>query len=179
MAAVTPDLHIVTYEELKPVLDVLVGLPDHVPWVELSSIVDRLGWTLRTAGVGRTTLPVNLTMFMAGGMNMEDGSRELVSVDFLVSDTLYDGSKASWKRAVERAFPVMRDVVSRILGFEPTRERPWGLPGSTWDLPKPRGGQVDLLRGQSSLTVYVQAEWVTDLELAQIRHGRPFDDGLR
>ena len=72
-------------------------------------------------------------------------SLELVSVDFRVTDTLLEGSDKAQNKAALEVFPAMVDAVTECLSFPPTRKRPWGLPGETWDLSQ--GGQVNLLQG--------------------------------
>ena len=104
------DLHIVTYDDQKPVLDVLTGIPQPTPMSDCPGILAGLGWE----SVGEGT-------------------------------------------------------VTRCLGFPPTRQRPWGLPGQTWDLPA--GGQVDLLQGMRGIVLYVSSANSSKVERDQIRRG--------
>ena len=133
----------VTQDELKPVLGFLIALQERVAMDALPEIVAQLGWILQTRNVGKTNLPVSLKTFLAGDLDNPAGDSELVSLDFRVTDTLPDESRAS-RRLVAAVTPKMVDMVSSCLGLPPSRPL-WAGPGQTWDLPN--GKQVNLDQG--------------------------------
>jgi len=161
------ELRTVTMAELKPILDVLTGLPEHASMETFPGIVAQLGWTLQTEGVGKTNLDVSRRTLLAGAQNTADGNRELVSVDFRVTDTLAEKSMAS-RKVIADVFPGMLDVVSACLGFSPTREM-WANPGATWDLPN--GKQVNLFPAENTIIIEVWAKRLADVERSEIRLG--------
>ncbi len=163
-------LRTTTVEELRPVLDILTGLPRHTPFSETERVAERLGWVLRNGRNGRTNLPVDQPVCAFGELTSPDGDPELGSVYIQVSDTARDESKKTRDTAVHSVFPSMVAVVTECLGFAPTRPRPWGLPGSTWDLPQ--GGQVNLTRG-ASVVLEIWYQRMSDAERDQVRRGEP------
>ncbi len=165
-------LNVVSFEDLKPILDLLTHLPQPTLLTDLPIIIGRLGWTQTGRLGGRTTLPVSGTKFFTMGVSAPDGSDELGTIAFSVSDTLPKAGKRSGK-AISAAMPPMIDTVTRCLGNPPNRERPWGLPGHTWDLAN--RGQVDLLQADRVIELYVKSQRRSDAEMMQIRLGGPVD----
>jgi len=161
------DLRSLTSEELCPVLAVLTALPDKTPFSALQDIVDQLGWTLRGRSSGLTSLPVSFQLFGAVGLPDPDGNRELVKLDFRVTDTLKD---AGWfgKKLIENAVPAMVDVVAGCLGFQPTRPKRVP-PGFTWDLPD--GKQIVLDQGDDVIVLQWWAKEIADIERYEINRG--------
>jgi len=161
------DFHVVTQAELRPVLDVLIGLPEHVPFEDLPDIVERLGWFLQAKRHGNTNLPVSFRMFNVGCLDAPAGGKEIVSVDFRVTDTLPDHSSAS-QAIVTVATPHVVEMVTACLGFPPTR-RKWASPGETWDLPD--GKQVNVYQADNTVVVQVWAKRWADNERTAVRRG--------
>ncbi len=173
----TPAFHLVTADQLHPILDILVpAVTGHTPFDHAPTIAQQLGWTYTRRHGGKTALPVNLQGYTIFYMDMKDGSQEIVSVGFRVSDTLFEGTTASRKKIVKAAFPAMVHIISDYLGYPPTRLVPFGgLAGQVWDLPQ--GGQIDLSNGEDCILLDVKAQWETDLELEQLRLGYFADTG--
>ncbi len=171
-----PEFHTVTYDDLKPVLDALIALPHKPTTSDFQVVVESLGWSLYAPRRGTTTLPVNLKLLSGGFMDRPAGNRELVSVNFRVSDTFMEPVPQSAPAALDHAFNELVSVVTACLERPPDRERPWGLPGRTWDLPQ--GGQIDLLRGNQSIILVYKGRTLQALEMADIRDGQPIDAGL-
>jgi len=158
---------VVTQAELKPILDVLTRLPEHVPLDDLPGLVDRLGWTLQTKRRGHTSFPVSFRMFGVGCLDLPAGGKEIGSVDFRVTDTLPDESLES-QAIVAAVAPGVVDMVTACLGFPPTREL-WTNLGKTWDLPD--GKQVNVYQAEDTIVMEVWAKEWADVERAMIRRG--------
>jgi len=161
------ELRSLTSEELCPVLVVLTNLPDGTSVDSLPDIAAELGWTLRGRTNGLTNLPVSLQVFLTAGLKNPAGGRELVQVDFRVTDTLRD---AGWfgQQLIKGAAPAMVDVISGCLGFAPTRPKRV-QPGFTWDLPD--GKMVVLDQGDDVIVVQVWAKRLADIERQEIAWG--------
>ncbi len=162
--------YLVSIDELRLVLEILAPLPRHIPLTDAPNIAARLGWTMQAKNVGETNLPVNIRYFGFVGMSTPSGERELVSVDFRVSDTVTGDTEEASQSMVDKAFPLAVAMVTECLGFAPTRQRPWDTPGETWDLPGE--GQVNLLQ-DSAVILEIESQRLTDLEMDQIHRGEP------
>jgi len=90
---------------------------------------------------------------------------EIGSIQFHISDTLPDESVAS-KKSVMAAFSGAKEMVSSCLGFEPTRPRPWGMFGFSWELPD--GRQVNLLDGSDTIILDFWSKFHADVERDEI-----------
>lgn len=155
--------NVVSEEELHPVLDRLLDRSWPIPMSDVPDLVAELGWTLQGRRTARSTLPVSLNIVSFLGVRGEIGS-----IMFRLSDTLPDESVAS-KKKVMSAFPGAKQMISSCLGFEPTRPRPWGMFGFSWELPD--GRQVNLLDGSDSIVLDVWSKRNADIERDEIRLG--------
>jgi len=156
------DIHVVSVEELKPVLAVLTNLQWPIPFEQAPKIVEQLGWSMFGRRGALSTLPVSLQTVGLGSL---DGC--LSRVDFRVSDPV-DESDEAGRQALAEAYPAMLATITTCLGFDPTGTL-WVNPGAKWDLPN--GGRVNLPAGMRSLLVEVwSAEW-SEVERLAIAHG--------
>ena len=157
------NFNVVAEEELRPMLDQLLGMQWPIPFSNIPDVVSQLGWTLQGSRSARSTLPVSLNIVSFLGLQGEVGR-----VMFRISDTLPDESVAS-KKTVLAAFSGAKEMVSSCLGFEPTRPRPWGMFGFSWELPD--GRQINLLDGSDTILLEVWSKLRADTERAEIRLG--------
>ena len=157
------DFNVVAEEELRPVLDQLLGMQWPIPISEIPNVISSLGWTPQGRRAARSTLPVSLNIVSFLGVRGELGS-----IQFHISDTLPDESVAS-KKIVMAAFSGAKEMVSSCLGFEPTRPRPWGMFGFSWELPD--GRQVNLLDGSDTIILDFWSKFNADVERDEIRLG--------
>ena len=168
------EFHVVTEDELRPVLDVLNSLDWPVSFDTVPELFERLGWEQRGAKWGNTALPVSLQIVSFGDLR-----GEIASVEFCISDTL-PGSSAENKQIVKAAFPEAVRVVSACLGSEPTGT-PRVSPGVRWELEG--GRQFNVLRGEDTIDVQYWSKRMADIERAEIRQGvspdQVFDDPER
>jgi len=157
------DFNVVAEEELRPVLDQLLGMQWPIPISEIPNVISSLGWTPQGRRAARSTLPVSLNIVSFLGLRGEIGS-----IQFRLSDTLPHESVAS-KQTVLSAFSGAKQMVSSCLGFEPTRPRPWGMFGFSWELPD--GRQVNLLDGSDTIVLNIWSKRNADVERDEIRLG--------
>ena len=165
----TPEFHTATYDDLKPVLDILTTLPDPMPMTDFHWVIERLGWTPQAPRFGHTNLPVNKTLYMAAETSVNERHPSFSSISFRVSDSYTEGDSDKNLAMVRVAFPSVVDTVIACLQSPSTRERPWGDPGLTWDLPQ--GGQVDLVMNDYSIWLHVKSDRLHRTELTQIKYG--------
>ena len=156
------DPRIVTFEELKPVLDVLAKLQWPIPFSEAPHIIERLGWQMVTRNVARSTLPVSLNIVTVG-----DLSDELTNIEFWLSDPIFDGDEEG-SQIIRDAFLRVMAYVSQCLTFTPTGEL-WGRLGLKWDLPS--GGCINMPESDDGITLQVWSREFADIERFEISHG--------
>jgi len=156
------DMHVVSVEELRPVLAVLTNLQWPIPFEQAPSIVEQRGWSMFGKKTALSTLPVSLQIV---GLNALDGY--LSRVDFRVSDTVTDADDVE-RQALMEAYQSMVDTVTICLGFKPTGPL-WVDPGVKWDLPT--GGRINLYRGTSTVSIEVWSPELSKVEQRAIAHG--------
>ena len=157
------NFNVVTEEELRPVLYQLLGMQWPIPITEIPNVISTLGWAPQGRSAARSALPVSLDIVSFIGLSSEIGS-----IRFRISDTLPDESVAS-KKIVMEAFPRAKQMVSSCLGFEPTRPRPWGQFGFSWDLTD--GRQINIIDGSSTIVLHIWSRLKADVERDEIRLG--------
>jgi len=157
------EFNLVTEEQLRPVLDLIMGQSWPIPETETPRIITELGWEQQSRRVARSTLPVSLNIATFGNLK-----GELARILFAITDTLPDQSDEN-KKVVASVFPRMANMVSSCLGFQPTRPRPWGLPGLSWDLSD--GRQVNLTQGDNVIDLEIWSKRNADIERGEIRQG--------
>lgn len=157
------DFNVVTEEELSPVLDQLLGRPWPIPISEIPEVIAELDWVPQGRWAARSAMPVSLNIVSFTGLRGEIGS-----IRFRLSDTLPDEGAAS-KKTVMAAYPRVKQMVSSYLGFEPTKPRPWGLFGFSWELPD--GRQINLIDGNDTIVLDVWSKRRADVERNELRLG--------
>lgn len=157
------DLSIVSAEELRPLLDVILSERWPIPFDEIGRLFARLGWERTRESGGETTLPVSLRMVSVGRL-----AGDISELSFRVTDTLPRGDARN-PRILDAAFPVAEGVVPDCLGFAPTGT-PWVDPGSVWDLVD--GRQVRLIGVRSALSLDIWSTALAEIERHEQRHGQ-------
>lgn len=155
-------LRIATEDELRPSLDVLTTLQWPVPFTEVPSLFQQLGWEQQTRKIGKTTLPISFPLASFGALG-----DELSRVELRISDTFPEPTRSD-KSFVKDAFPQAADMVSACLGFEPSGPL-WAADSVRWELPT--GGRVNLVNVDSCLVLQIWSKRTADIERTEIRQG--------
>jgi len=163
------EARVVSDEEIKFILDTLLGMTWPIAATETQDMILRLGWEQLSRSIAKTNLSVSLTTASFTPMG-----GEIAQIDCYVSDT-FGSNEVDGCAVARRVYPSMVETISACLGFEPTGHL-WGQEGVKWDLTN--GGRVNLPAGLGILLLQVWSPRLADLERFEIAHGVSPDSNL-